>query len=447
MTTYTVPYSPRPLQLRLHRELGRFNVVICHRRFGKTVFAINHIILSALHNRLPSPRYGYYAPTYSQAEDIAWGILKSSAQGLPGFKANEAKLQVEFDIPGGDRATIRLYGAGDGKKSDRLKGRYLDGGVLDEAAQIERGVWTEVIRPMLVDRQGWVIMTGTPKGYRNLLHEMYERAGGRGLDGEEVSSDGWRRWMFKASTTGLITQEELALLQREMSEEEYAQEMECSFDAALIGSFFVREMDGLSARGQIGDVPYNPSSKVWTAWDLGIDDATVIWFVQPRDGGGYNVIDCLHGSGMGLLDYIRELHQKPYVYGGHFGPHDLAVREYTTGKTRLDAAAELGVRFTVAPGVPLMDGIEALRRFLPMCWFDKVKCGKLIDALRQYRREWRGERLGLRAQPLHDWTSHFADAGRVLAVCWDGGQEAQAVQYRKLYGLSGKRVLSRGLDG
>jgi phage terminase large subunit len=189
----------------------------------------------------------------------------------------------------------------------------------------------------------------------------------------------------------------------------------CSFEAPLSGSYFGAMLAKADAEKRIGIVPYDPALKVHTAWDLGIDDMMAIWFVQTR-GPEVRWIDFYQSNGEGLAHYINYLQTKPYVYGNHYAPHDIKVRELGTGKSRLEVAGSLGLKFTVAPDMSLPDGIDALRRTLATSWFDADKTGPGLDALRNYRREWDDTNKTYKSHPLHDWSSHATDAARTFAV-------------------------------
>lgn len=390
-------YRPRPLQARLHRSLKRFNVLVAHRRFGKTVFCVNELIARAAANRLERPRYAYVAPLFTQAKDVAWEYLKRYTAPVPGVAVHETELRV--DLPGGAR--IRLYGA---DNPDRLRGLYLDGVVLDEYAQIHPRLWAEVIRPALADRQGWAVFIGTPMG-RNQLHEIYQHA---------RREPDWYAATFRASETGVIPAAELEAARRAMSEEQYAQEFECSFDAAVLGAYYGKLLAAADRDGRIAAVPWDPALPVHTAWDLGIGDSTAIWFCQ-RAGLEVRLIDYYEASGVGLDHYARALGERAYVYGEHILPHDAAVKELGTGKSRVETLASLGIRPRVLPMMKVEDGINAARILLPQCRFDAERCRRGIEALRQHRREWDERLRAFKARPLHDWTSHAADAFRYLA--------------------------------
>lgn len=190
----------------------------------------------------------------------------------------------------------------------------------------------------------------------------------------------------------------------------------CSFAAALVGAYYGREMEWLEQNGKISTVPVDPSLSVWTAWDLGIDDTTAIWFVQIH-GREIRVVDYLENSGAGLDYYVKELRRRDYTYDGHILPHDVKVRELSDGKSRLEKLGSMGIRnIKVAPKLSVADGIEAVRTMLKKCWFDISSCERGIKALRNYERKYDARNKIFQQTPLHNWASHGADAFRTLAV-------------------------------
>jgi hypothetical protein len=212
----------------------------------------------------------------------------------------------------------------------------------------------------------------------------------------------------------------LELARRDLSEEQYAQEFECSFDAAVVGSYYGKPMLRAEAEKRIAGVPHDPSALVWTSWDLGMRDATAIWFAQVV-GREIRIIDYYEASGVDLGHYVREIQSKPYVYAGHIVPHDAQARELGTGKSRLEVLANLGLKhITLAPLHRIEDGINAVRMLLPRCWFDQAKCARGLDALKLYRADYDDKLQALRPHPVHDWTSHAADSFRYLAMTLDG---------------------------
>lgn len=397
----------RPLQREALEKLDarRFGVLICHRRFGKTVLAVARLCRNAAVGR-ESYRGAYIAPTCRQAKDVAWDYLKKIA-GAAGAAIRESELRVDF--PGGAR--IRLYGA---ENPDALRGLNLCDVVFDEVAQMPYALWTEIVLPMILATHGRALFLGTPKG-RNALWRVWQNA--------RLHEKDWAAVMYRASETHILSDEDLAAARRETSEEEYAQEYECSFAAAVSGAYYGALMETLEREGRIGSVPYRPGCPVVTAWDLGFSDSTAIWFAQIV-GREVHIVDYCQASGAGLDYYARELQRRGYVYGEHLFPHDAAASELGTGTTRLETLRRLGLPGRVLPALRVEDGINAVRLLLPRCWFDETRCAQGLEALRMYRRDWDDKAQDFRPRPLHDWTSHAADAFRYLAV---GLRETQLV--------------------
>jgi hypothetical protein len=371
---------------------------------------------------LQNPRFGYGAPTYIQAKDIAWLYLKHyTAPMLPlGLKVNESELSVVLPHNG---AQIRLYGL---ENYDRLRGLYFDGLAIDEAQDVPSVALTQVILPALADRNGWLDASGTPKGRAGLLYKLYQDA--------QAAPDEWFSQVLRASETGILAPDQLAMLKRTMPENEYEQEMECSFDAAITGAYYAKLMDAAEKEGRITDVPYEPMLPVHTAWDLGISDSMAITFWQQPKGGSLRVIDYHEESGYGLDHYARLLDGKGYKYGKHHGPHDLAVREVGTGRSRVDVARSLGITFRVLPQWRVEDGINAVRMMLPRAMFDRKRCAQLIEHLRQYRVKF-DEKRQVSMGPLHDHTSHGADSVRYMAMALRDEEKAAPIVYPKNTGI------------
>jgi hypothetical protein len=264
-----------------------------------------------------------------------------------------------------------------------------------------------VIEPMLADRDGTLVRSGTPKG-RGLLQAAYDRA---------RITPGYSSYLLDYRKTGALSDAAIERLRLEMSDEEFAQELECSFAAPNSGSYYGKLIDQAEGEKRITAVPHDPALKVWTAWDLGIDDSTAIWCCQITRGGEWRLIDYIEDSGAGLDHYVRLLQQRPYVYERHLLPHDAEVRELGSGRSRTETLNSLGVRPTrTVRQHSVADGINAVRMILPKCWFDAEKCALGIKALRHYRREWNEAAQTWRSAPVHDHASHGADAARYLAL-------------------------------
>jgi phage terminase large subunit len=360
--------------------------------------AINHLQREALTNDKHAPRYGYLAPLRNQAKAIAWDYLKYYSHPIPGVVTFENELRVDY--PNGGR--VQLFGC---DNPDALRGVYFDGVVLDEYAQMPGRLFGTVIRPALSDRSGWACFLGTPNG-KNAFYDLYL---------EHRDDPEWLVRVFRASETGLLSAEELADARKLLGEDEYAQEYECSWAAAVYGSYYAKLLGDAERDGRITKVPLDPALPVHTAWDLGMDDAMSIWFIQQH-GPQVRLVDYVENFGLGIGYYAKILQDKKYVYGNHYAPGDIKVREIGTGITRMGVAAELGIKFTVASDVGVADGIHAVRNLIPNMWIDKDRCKEGLDSLINYRQVWDDKRGVFRGTPLHDWASHGADALRYFAV-------------------------------
>ena len=396
-----IPYTPRKHQSYLHQQINRYrwSVLVCHRRFGKTVCMINHLIRSALMSKLKNPRFAYIAPTFKQAKSIAWDYMKQFTAKIPNTKFNETELRV--DLPNGSRIT--LLGA---ENSDGLRGIYLDGCVIDEYANIDGKLFAEIIRPALSDRKGYCVFIGTPAGMNNNFYDLYQHANG---------AEDWFNYKAKASDTKIVDPEELEKAKEVMGEKKYMQEFECDWIANIEGAIYGEEINKIEDKNQIARVPYDPTLPVSTAWDLGVADHSSIIFFQQK-GTAIQIIDYHEERGHGLPHYIQMLEEKPYIYKDHFAPHDIDVQEFGNGKTRREIAYQLGIRFKVVPKLPVEEGIHAVTMLLSRCWIDTDHCKNLIDALRHYHRKYIDKNRMFRSKPVHDWSSHACDAMRYLAV-------------------------------
>ncbi len=386
-----------------HNRDKRWAVMVCHRRAGKTVACINDLIAQAAACQRPKPRFAYISPFFNQSKQTAWDYLKHYTDCIPGRQWHESELRA--DLPGDAR--VRLYGA---DNPDRLRGIYLDGVVLDEYGDMDPRVWTQVLRPALADRGGWAVFIGTPKG-RNHFADAWDVA---------LADPDYYTLMLKASESGLISQPELDAARRMMQPEEYDAEFECSFAAGARGSFYARLIEEAETQKRIAHVPWEPRQPIYTAWDLGIDDATAIWVCQTA-GRGVSIIDYYENANQPASHYVDWLKaggtkQVRWTFAEHFLPHDGGDREKATGATYQETIESLGLRnVTVLDRLRIEAGINAVYSLIPKCWFDAENCKRGLIALRSYRREWDEERKVLGLKPIHDWSSHGSDAFRYLA--------------------------------
>lgn len=398
MPAIEIPYAPRKQLLPFHDRKERFACIVAHRRFGKTVGAINDLIRDCLTIPRDAVRCGYIAPYFNQAKAIAWDYVKEFTAPIPGMAFNESELRADF--PNGAR--LRLFGA---DNYDAMRGLYFDSVVLDEPADFPASAWPNVIRPALSDRQGRATFIGTPKG-KNEFWEIYDKA---------TKDDNWFSLVLPASQTGVLPQIELNDALKTIGPDRYDQEFECSFEAAIIGAYYGKEMKDLTAAGRIQNIIPEPQIGVVTAWDLGMDDTTSITFWQCI-GNEIRAIDHIEDSGQGLAFYAKKLADKPYIYLAHVLPHDARVRELGSGVSRIETLEGLGLRnIIIAPNIPIEDGIQAVRNGLARTFID-TKLDRLAEALRQYQRDWDDKSKTWRSRPKHDWTSHTADSVRYFFV-------------------------------
>jgi len=497
-------YVPRKFQLELHQNLKRFNVLVCHRRFGKTVLAVNHLIHRALCNPLRNPQYAYIAPTYKAAKRIAWQYFVDYTRHLPNVRPNKTELTVYIDRPDHidplteekdpDEIKIMLIGADD---PDSIRGIYLDGAILDEFAQCDPIIWGQVVRPALGDRkkiarelglyydtsgydlEPWAIFIGTPKGQNHFFRRFkgaedseaycaqYEKdhdiAGERiawddfeetyGIDDntsqkelgqilKKISSDvekeykAWRKykansnWMtalFKASETGVLDLDEIEEMTEDLTEDQIRQELECDFNAAILGSYYGNLIVKAREANRICKVPYDSRYPVDTHWDIGVGDKTTIWFRQ-KVNGKYHYIHYYEQNGQGVdhyikvLDALKEFEGKKteveegevitgrgFKYGRHVWPHDGKVQEFGSGQSRQETARKKGLKVEIQPKQRREDRIQASRDRIKISYFDEEHCERGIDCLYNYEKEYDEKLMIFKPTPKHNWASHGAD--------------------------------------
>lgn len=409
MANIVIPYKPREQFLGYHNHKKRFGISVCHRRAGKTVARINKLLKAALEFNdplKPMPRFAYIAPYRSQAKDIAWAYLNWYASGLKeiGMRPNLQDLSIYFPHNG---ATVRLYGA---ENANSLRGLYFDGIAADEAQDIAGVTLNTVILPCLADRQGWLDVSGTPKGWSNLLGRLVKLA--------QKEPDDWFLQILKASESKILPDKELALQRKLMTDAQYRQEYECDFDAAITGAVYGEWISDLISKNRITKVSYDSALPVHTAWDLGYGDATAIWFYQVHFGE-VRIIDYYSNNNEGIQHYINVLSGKGYKYGKHRVPHDaLHGTMAAGGKSIILQASSLGYTLIPIPRDTIANRIEAGRKTLEVCWFDAEKCNDGLDCLKQYQYEYDKDKQMFKDSPLHDWTSHGSDAFGYLAQTW-----------------------------
>ena len=417
-------FRPRDYQLPIIDaiENAGFKKIYClwHRRSGKDVVAWNITIRQAIRK---VGVYYYCLPTYSHARKVIWdGILSSGIKFLdfipPELIANKNGQEMKITLVNG--SLIQLVGSDTASQS--LVGTNPQGIVFSEWALAEPSAY-QFIRPALLYNDGYAIFITTPRA-RNHAYEMHEVA--------KASSD----WFVSVKTvldTNVISMDEIHKERLTMSEDMIQQEYFVSYTAGSVGSYFCRYLDKMRLAGQIGIVPWEPQFKVWSAWDLGVHDKTIIIMWQQINNV-IRIIDVIEGCDKGLDTYAKLLREKPYNWGGHFAPHDIKVRELSTGLSRLELARRMGIDFKVLPNLPIEDGIELCRVNFPKIWIDEGKCANLIKALEAYRREWDDKRKVYKDNALHNDASHYADAYRYMNLALPRAQDGySATDLRRTY--------------
>ena len=409
-----------------HARSQRWACLVCHRRAGKTVAAVMDLIDAALRCTKPNARFSFMAPTYSQGKDIAFSYMKRFTADIPGVEQRESDLSVLF--PNGAR--VRIFGS---DNYDRLRGGYNDGVIMDEFGDFDPRAWPEVIRPSLADRKGWAVFIGTPKG-RNQFFDIHQQA---------RDDPAWYSLVLKASETGLLPPEELADLQRTLTTAQYSQELECSFEAPVVGAVYARELDAARAANRITRVAHNPALPVDVYFDLGFADATAIWFAQHVQGE-IRLIDHHEESGQAFPHYMQLLQARGYTYRTMWLPHDAKATQLGTGRSVEEMARNAGWRVQMVPNLGLEDGINAARVMFANMWFDETRCERGLLALRNYA--YKADMAGtpVSREPIHNWASHSADALRMVAVAM---QEARQASYEYRDRTPAYRPLGRAGSG
>jgi phage terminase large subunit len=399
-------YTPRPPFVLMHQRSERFGSLVCHRRAGKSYSAIHECVIRALYTPKQDARYAYIAPFRQQSKEIGWIYLKHAAR--PFIKSEKDIRESELRVRLVNGSWVTLYGS---DNPDALRGIYLDGAILDEFGDCRPNLWAEVILPTLSDRQGWAIIAGTPRGKNAFFH----------LDQIAQQSDDWFQMTLKASESGLLPQSELDMMKEIMSEDQYAQELECSFDAAVMGTYYASiiskmEDDGRMSKSDLWD----REQPVNVALDLGFTDSTAVWFWQTRPDGVAMIN--YHEAHSQPLDYYFDLFDGlGYQYENIFLPHDAKAKTLQTGRSTVEQFIEHfqtqeDVNIRITPNLKVQQGIDAARLVLPHVWFDRELCRDGWETLRAYRRKYNEITKSYSNAPLHDWASDGADAFRYFAL-------------------------------
>lgn len=405
---YEIDYVPRPYQMAFEQAMDSGKKRAClvwARRHGKDFACWNYLLMKALEKR---GTYFYVFPEYSHGKKVIWqGITESGSSYLEQIPPDliQSKTETDMRILLKNGSDIQILGSAN---PDAIRGTNPIGVILSEYAYQNPAIWTHILDPILTKNGGWAVFQSTPNG-RNHFFDMCEYA-----------QKNPKEWYFSKVTnaeTGFVSSEEIARKKAQgMTEELIRQEYYCDFLSGVQGSYYGRLLQVAMEENRIGPVPYDQNLLVYTAWDIGISDATAIVFFQRR-GNQILVIDHYENVGYPVRHYAEHLKGLPYSYGQHFMPHDSRARSAQTGQSYLMAARELGLDVTpIENRVSLMDGIELVRGILPRMYFDSVKCDYLLRCLQQYHADYDDNARVFRNVPKHDWSSHSADAMRMLCL-------------------------------
>lgn len=418
-------FQPRDYQLPILQAIdsGYKRIIqVWHRRCGKDKTDIN-IVAKKHIERVGS--YYYFFPTYRQGKKILWeGADKNGFRFLDHFpkqliySMDNTDMKIRFK----NGSLFQIIGL---ENIDSIVGTNPVGCVWSEYALQNPKGW-DFIRPIHAENGGWDIFNWTPRG-KNHAYDLHQMA----LEDPEH----WFIQVLTADDTKILSQEVLDQERREIiakngDDSIFLQEYYCSYTAAIMGAYYGKQYEQAEKDGRFTNVPYDPAVKVHTVWDLGIADALAIGFYQSV-GLERRKIDYVEFTGKGLPEVIKYVLEKPYIYGKHFAPPDIKVRELGTGKSRLETAESLGIKFEIVPNISIQDGIEAGRRFFSKLWVDKTKCKDWLRLIPQYTKEYDEDKKIYKDKPNHDWTSHGADEHRYAALVEDQMTNEEPKAYKQ----------------
>lgn len=409
-------WSPRDYQRPLWEYLGRGGnraIEIAHRRWGKDDLVLHHTACAAM-ERIAG--YWHCLPEYEQARKAIWaavnphtGKRRIDEAFPPEIRASKDEQQMFIRFKNG--STWQVIGS---DRYDSLVGAGVAGVTYSEWALANPSSWG-YIRPMIEENNGWAVFITTPRG-RNHAKAMYEMA---------KTNPKWFAEISSISDTGALTEEQIFEAKREYASiygedvglAQFEQEYLCSWNSSILGAFYAREMAQVRQQGRIKAFEPLPGVPVHTAWDIGVRDDTSIWWFQVIGGRPW-ILDCYRNSGAGVDHYAEICHEKPWMRGIDYVPHDAKITEWGTGRTRTEQMIKHKLNPELVPNLSKMDGIQAARTTLQTAIFHP-RCEEIgLSALEQYRREWDDEKKTFRASEVRDWTTHLADAWRYLSIAW-----------------------------
>lgn len=412
-------WRPRPYQMPFWTAMERGckrAIPIWHRRAGKDDVVL-HWTATAAHQRRGV--YWHMLPQANQARKAVWDAinphtgLKRIDEAFPlALRSSTRKQDMAIEFRCG--SMWQLVGS---DNFNSLVGSPPVGIVFSEWALADPSAWA-YLSPILEENGGWAAFITTPRG-KNHAYRMLKNA--------QASPQEWFSEILTIDQTGMLSPERYEAIRKErvaefgevFGEAMCEQEYRCSFEAAVLGAYFSKQMSDADRDGRVCDLMADPSMPVHTAWDLGVDDSTAIWFFQVL-AGGLHIIDYYESSGVGADHYVEVLRERGYPYGRHFVPHDAKVKEWGApgARTRVETLQRMGLKPELVPDHSFADGIQAARVTIPLCRFDEERCERGLDALRSYHAKYDEEARTLAKLAVHDWASHGADAFRYLSMAW-----------------------------
>lgn len=399
-------YIPRDYQVSVWDAMQRGCrriILLWHRRSGKDITALN-ILIKAMCNRVGD--YFYIFPTFSQGRKVIWDATMNDGRRILDFfpqeliqgRPNKQEMKIRFK----NGSLFQIVGS---DNINNLMGTNPQGIVFSEHALHAPGVWS-LMRPILTVNGGWAMFISTPRG-KNHFFDIWHR---------QKSNDDWFCNKLTVNDTGVLSIEDIDKERREgMSEDMIQQEYYCSFDLGIEGSYYSKILNQIEQEGHMGRIAIDPLLPVHTAWDLGYKDSCSIVFFQLFKKE-IRIVDCYEAFGEETAHYVAVLQKKGYVYGEHIGPLDGTIKYMNTGYSIFDTASALGLNFTLCPDQSKIGGINAVRAMLRNTYFDENRTTDLIKALTNYRKKFNPITRIYSESPLHDWSSHYADAFRYMAI-------------------------------
>ena len=390
--------------------------LVWHRRAGKDSTSLNFTAKEMFKRK---GNYWHLFPKQTQARKAIWNGINSDGQSIldqvfpEAVRARTSSQEMMIELKNG--STWQLAGS---DNYDSLVGANPVGVVFSEWSLCDPNAWA-YIRPMLAENGGWAVFIYTPRGKNHgfTLYNMAKKADEWFCQNLTVNDT------KRADGSPVISPEAIETERAEgMEEALIQQEFFGSFEAQIPGAYFADQLQQAKDQNRVGRIPIEPSLQVHTAWDLGISDSMSIWFFQAM-GKEIRLVDYYESNGKGMEHYIQHLTQwadrNGVIYGQHLAPHDIEVRELTSGRSRKDVARDMGITFrTVQRPRTKIEGIQAIRRIFPRFWIDDERAEQGYACIASYHREWDEKHQRFRDQPVHDWASHGADALQTLALGW-----------------------------